>query len=395
MPDPRPVRPPDLAELETLVVCAAEGSFMAAAARLEISRPAVAKRIGNLEALAGQALLHRGGRGVRLTDAGATLLAGARRMLDERDILLGLLVEIRGESSSSIAGLRALLGHSPTVSRAAQRPEARLAETERMLEQVLRTSATGVVISDPDTWILREVNDAFCRFTDMSRSELLGRPAPESWYDASERERVLGELQRGGVAERAVIRIQLPDGSMRVGESSARFVVLAGNRQMLATVDDITRRHRLEAEREAITAAYSALGQLAADLLAGRAVIESIAAILPELRRSGEFATGLVWDSAEERPVLVDGDPPPPDLDRELQHDRPVSCGSVVRLEAQRLAGRAVTGWAAPLAAGDHTVVLLCGGSPANFSQLAFADVLAGVARIVSASTPGRQGRQG
>ena len=132
-----PVRAPDLAELETLVVCAAEGSLVATAASLGISRPAVAKRIRNLEALAGRPLLHRGGRGVRLTDAGATLLAGARRMLEERDVLVSLLTEIRGDDPSAIAGLRELLGHSPTSSRAAQQPEVRLAETERILEAIL------------------------------------------------------------------------------------------------------------------------------------------------------------------------------------------------------------------------------------------------------------------
>lgn len=63
------------------MACAAEGTLVAAAARIGISRPAVAKRVANLEALAGRPLLHRGGRGVRLTDAGATLLAAARQML--------------------------------------------------------------------------------------------------------------------------------------------------------------------------------------------------------------------------------------------------------------------------------------------------------------------------
>ena len=54
-----PIRAPELAELETLVACATEGSFAAAARRLGISRPAVTKRVDNLEALAGRPLLHR------------------------------------------------------------------------------------------------------------------------------------------------------------------------------------------------------------------------------------------------------------------------------------------------------------------------------------------------
>jgi PAS domain S-box-containing protein len=385
-PAARPVRAPDLGELETLVACAAEGSLVAAAARLGISRPAVAKRIGNLEALAGQALLHRSGRGVRLTDAGAGLFANARRVLDERDALLTLMTEIRGEGPSPIQGLRELLGHSPTSSRAAQQPEARLAETERVLELVLRASGTAVVISDPETAVIHEVNDAFCRFTGRSREELLSGPAMDSWYDMSEREGVLEQVRHSGIAERVVVRIQRPDGSVRIGETTAHFVLLAGSRQLLSTVDDITEQHRLQAERGAVTAAYGALGQLAADLLAGRPVIESIAATLPELRSSGGFATALVWDAEHRRPVALEGEEPPPGLDRKLLRGRPVSNAGVLRLEAGSAQGHDLSGWAAPLAAGEHWVVLLCASSPASFSQNVFAEVLAGLAMIVSAS---------
>lgn len=153
-----PVRSPDLAELETLLACAADGSFAAAAIPLGISRPAVAKRIKNLEALAGRPLVVRSGRGVRLTDSGAALLAGARRMLEERDVLVGVLTEIRGGGPSPIAGLRELIGHSPTASRAGHLAETRLAETERVLGFVLRESATGVAISKAETAMVYEVN---------------------------------------------------------------------------------------------------------------------------------------------------------------------------------------------------------------------------------------------
>jgi PAS domain S-box-containing protein len=238
------LRAPDLAELETLVVCAAEGSLVAAAARLAISRPAIAKRIANLEALAGRPLLDRSGRGVRLTDAGATVLAGARRVLDERDVLLSVLTEIRGDGPSGIAGLRELLGHSPTAARAAQLPEARLAETERMLEFILRASSTGVVISNPESAVVYEVNDAFCSFTGRSRWELLNKPATDggAWFDLSDRDRLIDAVRRSGVAERVVVRARRPDGSVRIGEATARFIALAGIRQMLTTVDDVTDR---------------------------------------------------------------------------------------------------------------------------------------------------------
>jgi PAS domain S-box-containing protein len=368
-------------------VCAAEGSLVAAAARLGISRPAVAKRIANLEALAGHALLHRGGRGVRLTDAGATLLAGARRVLDERDAMLLLITELRGDDRSRIGGLRELLGHSPAASRAAQRPEVRLSETERVLELILRASSTAVMICDPDTAVVHEVNDAFCRLTGRSREELLGRPATEGWYEPNEGEHnMIHELHGGGVAKRGVVRIRRPDGTVRVGEATGHLVVLAGAPLLVSTVDDITRSERLETERRAVAASYEALGQLAVDLLSRRPLIESVGRILPELRHSGQFATALVWDAAGARPLIVDGDPPPPGLDRELRRRAPIRPGDVWRLGARDAAAGGISGWAVPLAGAEHLLVVLCGDSSVGFSQEVFADVLSGLGAMVAAS---------
>lgn len=359
---------------------------MAAAGRLGISRPAVAKRVGNLEALAGHALLNRGGRGVRLTDAGATLLSGARRMLDERDVLLALLTEIRGEDPSPIAGLRGLLGHSPTAARAAQRPEARLAETERVLELVLRASATGMIVSDPATAVVHEVNDAFCRFTGRSRAELLSEPASASWYDSDDRERLIEEVPRSGAAERVVVRVRRPDGSLRVGETTSHLLAPAGTQRLLSTVDDITEQHQLQAQRTAGEGAYRAVTRLAARLLGGDSVIESVGGALPELRRSGEFETALLWDARRGRPLSFDGEQPPHALERELLRARPVSGSGVLRISVPSQDSDELSGWALALAASDCIVILLGAGSPPGSSQELFPGVLAELAAVVSAS---------
>jgi PAS domain S-box-containing protein len=381
-----PVRAPDIAELETLVVCAAEGTLVATAARLGISRPAVAKRVRNLEAITGTPVLQRSGRGVRLTDAGATLLAGARRTLEERDLLMSLVAEIRGEGPSAIAGLRELLGHSPQASRAAQQPEARLVETERVLELVLRSSATGVVISNPDTAVVYEVNDAFCRFTGRTRTELLSEVATEggSWYDLSDRDRMIDQIRSSGAAERIVVRARHRDGTVRVGEATAHFIALAGTRQMLTTVDDVTAQRVLKAERNGSLIAYRALTQLAALMFAGRSLLESVGNILPELRLTTHFQTALLWDLASGQPVLVDGDPPPSGLDQELPRAQHLPGDMVTRFESVNLTSGTLVGWAVPLASIDHSVVLLAAGSPPASTQALMADVLADLATLAS-----------
>jgi DNA-binding transcriptional LysR family regulator len=65
-----------------------------------VRAPELTERIKSLEALAGCPLLIRGGRGVSLTDAGAVLLNGARRMLQESDVIVGVLTDIRAPRRS-------------------------------------------------------------------------------------------------------------------------------------------------------------------------------------------------------------------------------------------------------------------------------------------------------
>jgi PAS domain S-box-containing protein len=308
-------------------------------------------------------------------------------MLEERDVLLSILADIRGEGPSSIAGLRELLGHSGAVSRAAQQPEARLAETERVLELVLRASSTGVVISNPETAHVYEANDAFCRFYGRSRAEIVGHRSVEDdgWYDVAERARLLEEVRQKGMAERVLMRLRQPDGSVRLGETTAHFVALAGTRQLLSTVDDVTEQHRLDAERRASIKASRAITQLGARLLGGRSLADCLAALLPELRSSGEFRCALLWDLARGQPTLLDGEEPPLELERAIDRGRPVGEDGVLFLGSRAPSRRELSGWAVPLHGTGSLLVLVRLEAPLPSEQELFAGVLADVAMLASA----------
>jgi PAS domain S-box-containing protein len=372
-----PIRSPDLAELETLVVCAAEGSLVAAAAQLGISRPAVAKRIANLEALAGRPLLLRGGRGVRLTDAGAELLAGARRLLAERDVLLGTLTEMRGDGPHRIAGVREMIGGPNAIAQAGLRPEARVAETERVLELVLQSSATGMVISDPESGAVYEVNEAFCRFTGRERQELMGRSPRHLgiWEGFTGREQVLAEVERAGTSERFTLQARHRDGRVRVGRSLVVRVELAGATRLLTVIDDITEEHRLDAERAAGISAHRAVIAHASRLLAGAEVVASLREVLPALRASGGFATAVLTDATAV--VATDGDPPPAQLDRMLARRTPIRGIDGV----SRIGGH--TGLEARL--GGTSLVLVSGEPLEPWVEALFTGVLADLVAVSAA----------
>jgi hypothetical protein len=136
-------------------------------------------------------------------------------------------------------------------------------------------------------------------------------------------------------------------------------VSLAGTRQMLCTVDDVTDRHVQNTEQGGGLTVYRALTRLAGDLFAGRPTLEGIERILPDLRLSGGFSTALLWNVDDAAPAVVDGDPPPPGLDGELSRAEQLPGGVVMRLDAIHLPNEIAMGWALPLAHAGHTLVLL------------------------------------
>jgi molybdate transport repressor ModE-like protein len=89
----------DLRRLRVLRAVAREGSFSAAARALDYTQPAVSHHVARLEAELGTSLLVRGGRGVRLTDAG-------RALVEHADAVLIRLASAEDEIAA-IAGLRA------------------------------------------------------------------------------------------------------------------------------------------------------------------------------------------------------------------------------------------------------------------------------------------------
>jgi DNA-binding transcriptional LysR family regulator len=87
----RLVRTPEISELRSLCAAAETGSLGRAALRLQISQPALSKRLAGLEQLAGVTLLERSPRGVSLTPEGRRLYEEAQRLLAVADGLEDML----------------------------------------------------------------------------------------------------------------------------------------------------------------------------------------------------------------------------------------------------------------------------------------------------------------
>jgi DNA-binding transcriptional LysR family regulator len=96
---PRLVRTPEISELRSLCAAAETGSLGRAALRLQISQPALSKRLHGLEQLAGVTLLERSSRGVSLTPEGRRLYEEARRLLAMADGVADMLAGLRVQAA--------------------------------------------------------------------------------------------------------------------------------------------------------------------------------------------------------------------------------------------------------------------------------------------------------
>jgi LysR family nitrogen assimilation transcriptional regulator len=102
----------NLRTLRYFVAIIDAGSFSAAAQAIAIAQPALSRQMRELEADLGTQLLHRGARGVRMTNAGAMLYESAQRLLAEAQRVREQLQGPRHQEGAAVA-----LGASPTLSR--------------------------------------------------------------------------------------------------------------------------------------------------------------------------------------------------------------------------------------------------------------------------------------
>ncbi len=145
-------------QLRAFIAIARWNSFSEAASQLRLTQPAVSKRIAGLERQLGAPLFDRSNKGLRLTQAGSTLLPRAEHILLEleqaRKAITDLAGEVRGElrlATSHHLGLHKL----PPVLRqfCAAYPEVNLQleflDSEIALERVVKGACELAVITLP------------------------------------------------------------------------------------------------------------------------------------------------------------------------------------------------------------------------------------------------------
>src|SRR5262245_37255567 len=91
-----------LRQLQTILAPAEYGSFIAAAASMKTSQPAVTRTVKHLEDMLGVKLFERSTRSVQITDAGKEFAAVAARMLNDLKITVGSMRELADQHRGQI-----------------------------------------------------------------------------------------------------------------------------------------------------------------------------------------------------------------------------------------------------------------------------------------------------
>jgi DNA-binding transcriptional LysR family regulator len=178
---------PDIDALEALDAVVAEGGLAGAAARLHKVPSAVNYQIRKLEQQLGVALLDRSGYRVRLTDAGALILAEGRRLLAQADQVTALALQCAsGWEARLTLVIDGILPLAPTLAAlktlADERVPTRIQVRVEFLGGVQRRfeedradlMLVKDVVAAPE-WVLQPMEDIECLLLASARHPLAAR----------------------------------------------------------------------------------------------------------------------------------------------------------------------------------------------------------------------------
>ena len=162
-----------------------------------------------------------------------------------RDALLSRQLE---EAHAEIAGLRRRLSE-PTPADAPGRGAVDDARRDRdaVLARAFDDSPLIMTISDAASGEYLEVNDTFCRVSEFSRDEIIGRTSIElGWISVDERARMLVEASGRGAVRGVELALRSRSGRPVVCRYWGELIQGAGGDKIFSTAEDITERRRAE-----------------------------------------------------------------------------------------------------------------------------------------------------
>ena len=129
-----------------------------------------------------------------------------------------------------------------------KRTEERLRQSEEKFSRLFKLSPDAISLSEPETGLLVEVNDAYARLTGYEESELVGSSSLEIglFVDPLARRRVVERLKAEGQVSNMEVEIRRRDGSHVQCSVSCQFITIGQDRFLLAVMRDVTEFRRMQ-----------------------------------------------------------------------------------------------------------------------------------------------------
>ena len=129
-----------------------------------------------------------------------------------------------------------------------KRTEERLRQSEDKFSRLFKLSPDAISLSDPQSGLLVEINDAYASLTGYRRDELVGKTSLEMglFVNPQSRRRVIEELERTGHVKNMEVEFRRKDGRQVLCSISGQFMTIGQERFLLAVIRDVTEFKRMQ-----------------------------------------------------------------------------------------------------------------------------------------------------
>jgi len=129
-----------------------------------------------------------------------------------------------------------------------KRTEEALRQSEEKFSRLFKLSPDAISLSEPDSGLLVDVNEAYARLSGYAPEELIGKKALELnlFVNPASRGRVVERLKTTGQAKNIEIGIRRKDGSEIECTVSCQFITIGQERFLLAVMRDLTEFKRMQ-----------------------------------------------------------------------------------------------------------------------------------------------------
>jgi len=131
--------------------------------------------------------------------------------------------------------------------------EESLRESEDKFARIFRMSPDPMIISRLSDGVYIDINDEFVRKMGYTQDDAIGMNATDMglWVDLDDRDHMVDVLRKRGSIQEEKFRFRCRDGSIKIGEMSARIISIGGEPCLLAMIRDITEKIEIQrAQRE-------------------------------------------------------------------------------------------------------------------------------------------------